>query len=430
MKRIIAPVLAMLLLFACTSHKNNDNVTPEPQPPKGAVRPAGTSLGTPVTKAIGAQGGDISSGDGKLKITVPAGAIAANTQFSVEPISNTLPGSPGIAYRLRPEGVKFAKPLTLQFTYNDADLDSTNEEALFMAYQSNDGIWRMIPKTQLDITQKKLTVQTDHFSDWAPYAMFWLTALKDAVKPKETTSLVIHTTENFLLADLTKNEVEIAKEKVLESAENVKNWKLTGAGKLVPDAKPFLANYTAPEKVPNPNPVTVSVEVHNFIPPGKIPGRGATGKAILFKKIRIYDDTYFYGTNGGVEYNTLQHWFFEEDGEEVMLIGGFTGTIAHIGLYLPKASGPGTYRMNMHGMVYIEDFSQAGKLLYNTVYTHCISGDDINAAGSLEIEKVETVNGVKYITGNFSVGMFKFTSCSPPVKQVTGQFRVRDRRSY
>jgi hypothetical protein len=430
MKRIIVPMLAILFLYACTSEKNKDNVTPQPQAPKGEVRPAGTSLGAPVTKDIGAAGGNISSADGKLKVTVPAGAIAANTQFSVEPISNTLPGSPGIAYRLRPEGVKFAKPLTLEFTYNTSDLDSTSEEALFMAYQAKDGIWRMLPKTQLDRTAQKLTIQTDHFSDWAPFAMFWLTAIKNALKPKESTLLSVHVTEDFLISSLNQDEVEIAREKVLQSADNVKNWKVNSGGTVTPDAKPFLANYTAPAKVPNPNPVTVSVEIHNFIPAGMIPGRGATGKAILFKKIRIYEDTYFYGTNGGAEYNTLQHWFFEEDGEDIMLIGGFTGTAAHFGLYLPKGSGVGTYNMNMHGYVYIEDFSQAGTLIYNTVYTHCISGDDINAAGSIEITKIETLNGVKYIEGNFSVGMFKFTSCSPPVKKVTGEFRVRDRRSY
>ncbi|MGE7774592.1 hypothetical protein ACQKLP_07715 [Chitinophaga sp. NPDC101104] len=430
MKRIIAPVLAMLLLFACTSHENNDNVTPKPQPPKGAVRPIGTSLGAPVTKTIGAAGGDISSADGKLKITVPAGAIAANTQFSVEPISNTLPGSPGIAYRLRPEGVKFAKPLTLQFTYTAADLDSTHEEALFMAYQAQNGIWRMLPKTQLDKQAKTLTVQTDHFSDWAPYAMFWLTSGKDAVKVKESTLLSIHVTEDFLIANLNQDEVEIAREKVLEKAENVKNWKMaSGGGTITPDAKPFLANYTAPAKPSNPNPVTVSVEIHNFIPAGMIPGRGTTGKAILFKKIRIVEDTWHYGTIAGQDFNTVQHWYFADP--FALNIEGIISATSSIMLTIKiGAPATGNYGWDIAQPAATAQavYLPGGPGGWLSGYTHCKDGYDINSPGSVSIEKVEVVGGTKYVEGQYTVTVYNAAvDCNPPAKLIRGFFRVKSR---
>ncbi len=168
-----------------------------------------------------------------------------------------------------------------------------------MAYQKADGIWRMMTRTALDKANRTLTVQSDHFSTWAPYAMFWLTSLKDQVQVGKTTEVAIRTTDNFLAVNLEQTEVEIAQEKTINDLKNIKNWKVTGAGTLAPDNKYPSATYTAPGTVPQANPVTVSVEVHNFIPAGAIPGRGATGKLILLKRIRIVEDTWYHGTIAG-----------------------------------------------------------------------------------------------------------------------------------
>lgn len=429
MQRFSVFLLAVFLLAACNHGNEYTGGTPEPQIPKGVARPIGTSLGLPVTKDIGAAGGNIASGDGKLNITVPAGAVTGNTTFSVEPVTNTLPGSPGIAYRLKPEGIKFAKPLTLQFNYLASDLDSTDAEALFMAYQSNDGIWRMVTNTQLNKQAQTLTVQSDHFSTWAPFAMFWLTSQHAQVQPGKSTTLAIRTTDNFLAANLESTEVEIMQDKVLDNRDNIKNWKLNGEGNLAADAARPTAVYTAPGVKPQQNPVTVSVEVHNFIPAGKIPGRGATGKIILLRKIRIVDETWHYGTMDGLDFNTSHRWFLAEGG--VLNIEGIVGGM--IGLTITAFTDepkPGFFNWdiaqgaNTAQAVWLSR-SPGGWL---SGYPHCKDGYDINSPGSLQIEKVETVGGIKYVEGRYDVTVYDVAEeCDPPSKIIRGFFRVKSR---
>lgn len=428
MKRIRIFLMAALCLSACS--RDPKTVTPPQQePPKGVVRPIGTSLGAPVTKEIGAAGGTMNSGDGKLSITVPAGAVTANTTFSVEPVTNTLPGSPGIAYRLKPEGVKFAKPLTLQFNYQAQDLDSTDAEALFMAYQGTDGIWRMITHTQLDKQSQKLTVQTDHFSTWAPYAMFWLTSHHEQVQPGKSTTLAIRTTDNFLAVNLERTEVEIMQDKVLENMSNIKNWKLTGEGNLAPETGRPVAVYTAPGSIPQQNPVTVSVEVHNFIPAGKIPGRGTTGKLILLRKIRIVDETWHYGTIAGYDFNTTQRWFLMEAG--VLNIEGIIVGMSSI-MITAKTNAPVTgffpWDIAQGGGTAQAVYLPGGPGGWESGYTHCKDGYDINSPGRLYIEKVETVGGTMYVEGSYTVTVYNVAvECNPPQKIIQGYFRVKSR---
>jgi hypothetical protein len=61
----------------------------------------GTSpLATQVTKDIGPEGGTLTSADGKLTITVPKGAVARNTRFSIQPITSENDMGVGGGYRL------------------------------------------------------------------------------------------------------------------------------------------------------------------------------------------------------------------------------------------------------------------------------------------------------------------------------------------
>ncbi|WP_341837521.1 hypothetical protein WJU16_06520 [Chitinophaga pollutisoli] len=436
MTRFSVFLLAVALLSACNHHKRHED-TPvpqnpqnpqEPQGPKGVARPIGTSLGTAVTKDIGPQGGNIASADGKLRITVPAGAVAANTTFSVEPVTNTLPGSPGIAYRLKPEG-KFPKPLTLQFTYNTTDLDSTDAEALFLAFQPADGIWRMVTRTQLDKQNRTLTVETDHFSTWAPYALFWLTSLHEQVQTGKSTGLAVRTTDNYLAANLERTEVEIMQDKVLDDMANIRNWQLDGEGNLAPDGARPTALYTAPGAMPEISIVKVSVEVHNFIPAGKIPGRGATGKLILQRKIRIVEDTWHYGTIDGVNFNTSHRWFLAQGGILNIegIVGGMVGLTITAFMDEPK---PGNYRWDI---AQGDNTAQAVWLSRSpggwiSGYHHCRDGYDINSPGALVIEIVETVNGVKYVEGHYTVNVYDPAgACEPPTKRFQGFFRVKSR---
>ncbi|HMR83531.1 MAG TPA: hypothetical protein PKE30_10380 [Niabella sp.] len=99
--------MAFTLFPSC----NKDNGDVIPGVSTGKAAPVGSVTGTKVEKEMGASGGQITSDDGKMTIIVPAGALSSSTQFSVQRISNTNPGSVEEAYRLLPHGENFQKPL-------------------------------------------------------------------------------------------------------------------------------------------------------------------------------------------------------------------------------------------------------------------------------------------------------------------------------
>lgn len=436
MKRISLLLFCIPFLLVACSKKNGKDEEPGPTGTP-AVRAHGTPTGDIVGKTIGAAGGNLSSKDNTLQINIPAGALAANTEISVQAVSNTLPGSPGHAYRLLPEGVKFNKPVTLTFKYNDRHLDSTSEEALFMSYQAQDGIWRFIPKTTLNKTARTLTVETTHFSDWAPYAMFWLRADPNSVLVKKSSFLVIYATNEDAPAEVYDNpEVAIFRERVLQKRENIKNWKLSGAGRL--EAGGEIGRYDAPSKVPAVNPVTVSVEIHNFLPGGAIPGRGNIGIVTLLTNIKIEDETYLSGTvNGGEVFCTNVHhkyipvdgaWWLNFSGEYAPL-EGFSCQIENIG----NPAKPGRHAWHSPdygGSAYLEKgtFTSPVNVYGRTFYAYCENDEIIDyraCSGELVITHVETIEKKEYITGYMTGSFYKMIRCGTGnVEHFNLQFRT------
>lgn len=138
---------------------------PPPPPPIATTAP-GIPEGLPVTAAIGSAGGSLTSSDGRLTISVPAGALAASTVVGIQPITATAPGAMGAAYRLTPEGQTFAQPVSLTFKYSAAEARASAPDLLRVATQTAQGTWSS-PATTHDATQRTLTVATTHFSDWA-----------------------------------------------------------------------------------------------------------------------------------------------------------------------------------------------------------------------------------------------------------------------
>ena len=179
-KRILWMLLSALavstFLVACGSggggggdpSSNNDTTTDAP-----AVTRAGLPNGDPVTTAvIGPAGGTVSSFDNRLTVTVPQNAVTADTTFSIEPIYNTAPGGIGFAYRLAPDGVTFASPVTLTYTYSDEDIQGVDPEYLAGAYQDVDGTWVLPSDPVVDTANHTVSVTAEHFTDQSmiPYA--------------------------------------------------------------------------------------------------------------------------------------------------------------------------------------------------------------------------------------------------------------------
>ncbi len=114
----------------------------------------GATAGPLVSAAIGANGGVLTTADGRVKITVPAGAVSHNQTFSIQPIQNTLrPGKPDSrSFRLLPENITFSQPITVELKYDPADLSFGTEEVMRVAYQTAEGFGSPFPPPSIKPT--------------------------------------------------------------------------------------------------------------------------------------------------------------------------------------------------------------------------------------------------------------------------------------
>jgi hypothetical protein len=153
----VPSLCCLVLALACTVEPRH-----VPQP---ALR--GSPSGAAASLVIDSTGGSVTSDDGLLTLTVPAGAIDAAADFTIAPITNTAPGAIGSAYRLGPEGLVFALPLTLVFT---VPVGAPSMDQLTIAYQgagAPTGFWLRLPGVVRDTTAMTLAVAAPHLSDWS-----------------------------------------------------------------------------------------------------------------------------------------------------------------------------------------------------------------------------------------------------------------------
>ncbi|WP_242393652.1 hypothetical protein [Anaeromyxobacter oryzisoli] len=131
--------------------------------PRPAPTPTGVPIGSPTSARIGAAGGELSTPDGLITVTVPPGALAEAHDFTIQEIVNYAPNAVGGAYRLGPEGTTFSTPVSVTFR---AELASQDLDDLAVAYQDVSGYWVRPARIVRDRTAGTLTVPTTHFSDW------------------------------------------------------------------------------------------------------------------------------------------------------------------------------------------------------------------------------------------------------------------------
>lgn len=135
--------------------------------PDGPVVTAvGSPTGTARTARIGADGGTLATMDGLLELVVPPGALSAETELSLTPISSEAPLGVGPAVRLSPDGTTFAVPAKLVLHY-EAFARSTAPELLLGATQDAMGRWQPAGAPRLDPAAKTVTIEVPHFSDWS-----------------------------------------------------------------------------------------------------------------------------------------------------------------------------------------------------------------------------------------------------------------------
>lgn len=247
-----------LLAIACS--KKNDPI--EPVEDGTTITPLGSPVGTVVSKTIGAAGGQLTSNDGRIQITIPAGALNAPKEISLQPITNELPDGIGNGFRLMPHGEQFSKPVTITFSYTEADLKTTLPEFLDIAYQDPEGSWLAITNPALDKLNKKVSVTTTHFSDWTFFKSL-------IMEPAEATvplggELGVRVITHFPYMDPDDAAPGTDPVKVLKyprelRPHEIRGWTYTGEGIL--SSRVGQAYYSAPTKLPDANPEAVVANI-------------------------------------------------------------------------------------------------------------------------------------------------------------------------
>lgn len=275
----LATVLCALTLSACGGG-GSDTPSPSNGPDDGHITPASvhaTSVGTPqgalASAVIGAAGGQLSTADGRLTVSVPAGAFSQDQTLAIQEISNQAHGGVGRAYRITPEGLHTTVPMTLRFHFSAGDVANTASAYLGVAYQDAQGLWHAIRSHTLDATNRTLTVQTTHFSDWSMFAGVQL-------RPPEATVHVGHTLSLQVMACEQVQEdgfVSILhKCQDWDPDDRTVFWSVNGTlggggqiGTVTGLNATDLRNdavYTAPAHVPNGDSMVVAVSAELFNP--------------------------------------------------------------------------------------------------------------------------------------------------------------------
>ena len=258
-KEIFIALFGCLFIISCSKEKTArpdeiDDTT---------VTAVGTPTGQSVHKLIDASGGQLTSADGTINISVPAGALTTATDITIQPITNNLAGGLGTAYRLTPHGQLFTKPVTITFNYKVADTIGSRPEFLDIAFQNAEGSWEMLTNTIVNKAEKKIAATTTHFSDWGYFKSIQLDPFKATVEQSAFMELKVMTTFPRIDPDDAPPgtfTIKVLKKPRKLRDDEIKSWNYVGEGELDPEGA--SAFYTAPDHEPGVNPEVVVANIN------------------------------------------------------------------------------------------------------------------------------------------------------------------------
>jgi len=243
-----------------------------------AVTPVGEPLGEAISMRIGATGGSLSTPDGALTLTVPPGAFDREHEVSIRRIGNQAPGAKGGAWRIEPEGLQAALPMTLRLQLSEEELGGTAMAALTVGTQDTAGRWHAYLEPQRNDAARTVSVTTRHFSDWALLAGVQLKPLRAEVVVGQSLDLrVVDCPRLPASPDSDTTMVKHCDEVLIVTGE-LDHWaanSIDGGSALVGTVAeqpvdgisgPGRARYTAPAVPPPGNPVAVSVDCRELTP--------------------------------------------------------------------------------------------------------------------------------------------------------------------
>ncbi|GAB3933959.1 hypothetical protein [Larkinella terrae] len=277
MKRIVCLLVWITLygLFMTACKHDLDPTTPVPEKPgtnnpkpsdpeTGAVQPVGVPQGTAVMQTIGPAGGAITSEDDRFTVTIPAGALTKDVAISVQRITNTNGAGIGDGYRMLPDGQQFAKPVTMTVNYTAEEGLRSLPKAFGIAYQNAKGVWMAVGGTQVDTTNRRVSIDVNHFTDFTFFEYVYLEPELSAIDPGQSVDIKLFglSSINWLLEDFPKGaERPLPKPTPIDYLDG---WEVQGEGHLV--GAGTAVTYQSPGQLPNTNPVRVVAKLKS---PGK-----------------------------------------------------------------------------------------------------------------------------------------------------------------
>src|SRR5688572_22483228 len=133
----------------------------------GGGGPGGHPPGAmPTATVVGMSGGAVASSDGKLALSIPAGAVGGDVTITTEPATPPAAGAVGTVYEIGPTGTQFAMPVTLTLRYTAADVAGMPESSLRVATFAG-GSWQLLPGAVVDTQAKTVSGVTTHLSPYA-----------------------------------------------------------------------------------------------------------------------------------------------------------------------------------------------------------------------------------------------------------------------
>jgi|SRR6218665_873776 len=435
MKTILSRGLIFLCLIAALGSCKKDSPTGgQIKPPAIPFKTAkGTATGSAATKTIGSGGGSLTSSDGKLTIDVPAGTVSANTAFSIQPISGTLPGKEShLAYRLLPEGTAFAKRISVTYHYDDADFQSSKEDLLSACYQTAEGNWKIVA-TSLNKTQKTLTLTTDHFSDWTINTLLSLELSKPVASVQDQVDVTI---KGFKYDD----EALLAKideyHEMSGSVSSVSGWEVVNKLGMIAGKKDTMlsATYKPPFPLTHGDTALIQVVVKGniVVPDSSAPGGKRVFRELtLIQPIPLVNENYMVGSFMGLPILSSDATAYGNAGQIVINASMSTDTsVINYSLQIAGASGSGEYPCGDLLIPGNSEVAASGSIkqqpiAYVSNYLEC--GPPVAIAYSHSKVRIDNWGPVgTYITGYFDGSLFKLPDgCSPGGRGITVKFRAR-----
>ncbi|MDF2191923.1 hypothetical protein [Paraflavitalea sp. CAU 1676] len=255
------------------------------------VSGVGTPTGAATTKVIGAAGGFVTSADHSVTITIPSGALSANTTIGIQPIINTNVGGKGTAYRLTPHGQQFAKPVEIAMAYLPFKDSMAFPLTAVLSFQGDDGVWQMPSGSVVDTTAKVVEYSTTHFSDWAIMERVSLkpvTATLGEGEKLNIVALIYNAVPNpcNCMDDLLQplpprgNPYPVGEPAALP-VRYIKNWKLVGPGSIDRTTGNSV-EYKAPASIPGFTTATVVMQLNG----------DDQGKYLLLSNIKLTSESW------------------------------------------------------------------------------------------------------------------------------------------